>query len=174
MDCCNNQRNSCTCRPQMPVPPCMNTNCDCGCGHSDIQPRQIRPMQPMAPEPCSCQTQIRPAQSGCQPQMRPEPRAIQPQMRLEQPQIRPAQMKPEPCGCQTPIMPASADSAISPAMMPPLCTNVREDRMSGMPIAMAYVPWQRWKQTYSLEQGLNRGTIFPELDLPFVMGRCRG
>lgn len=145
MDCCNNQRNSCTCRPQMPVPPCMNTNCDCGCGHSDIQPRQIRPIQPMAPEPCGCQTQV-----------------------------RPAQMKTEPCGCQTPIMPLSPEPAISPAMTPPLCTNMREDRMSGMPIAMAYVPWQRWKQTYSLEQGLNRGTIFPELDLPFVMGRCRG
>lgn len=48
------------------------------------------------------------------------------------------------------------------------------DRMRGMPTAMGYVPWQQWGQTYPLEQGLNRGTIFPELDLPFVMGRCRG
>ena len=40
------------------------------------------------------------------------------------------------------------------------------------PIAMAYVPWQVWEQPYPLEQGFNRGTIFPELDLPFVMGRC--
>ena len=35
-----------------------------------------------------------------------------------------------------------------------------------------YFPWQVWEQPYPLEQGFNRGTIFPELDLPFVMGRC--
>lgn len=40
-------------------------------------------------------------------------------------------------------------------------------------LAMAYVPWQQWRQTYPMEQGFVRGTIFPELDLPFVMGRCR-
>ena len=42
-----------------------------------------------------------------------------------------------------------------------------------MPIAMAYVPMQRWNQVYDMSRGLTRGTIFPELDLPFVMGRCR-
>ncbi|MDD6073407.1 MAG: spore coat associated protein CotJA [Otoolea sp.] len=41
------------------------------------------------------------------------------------------------------------------------------------PIGMGYVPMQRWRQPYSLEQGFRRGTIFPELDLPFMMGRCR-
>ena len=41
------------------------------------------------------------------------------------------------------------------------------------PIGMAYVPWQRWQQPYPIEQGFRRGTIFPELDLPFVMGRCQ-
>lgn len=44
---------------------------------------------------------------------------------------------------------------------------------SDMPIAMAYVPMQRWNQVYDMSRGLTRGTIFPELDLPFVMGRCR-
>ena len=34
-------------------------------------------------------------------------------------------------------------------------------------IAMAYVPWQRWRRTYDYERGFNRGTMFPELDLPF-------
>lgn len=49
---------------------------------------------------------------------------------------------------------------------------MRQDRMTGMPIGMGYVPWQRWGQTYPLSQGFQRGTIFPELDLPFMMGRC--
>lgn len=33
--------------------------------------------------------------------------------------------------------------------------------------AMAYVPWQHWNDTYETDMALGRGTIFPELDLPF-------
>lgn len=36
------------------------------------------------------------------------------------------------------------------------------------PLAMAYVPCQQWGETYSVEKGLERGTVFPELDLPFA------
>lgn len=36
------------------------------------------------------------------------------------------------------------------------------------PLAMAYVPFQRWEQPYSEEKAFKRGTIFPELDLPFA------
>lgn len=42
-----------------------------------------------------------------------------------------------------------------------------------MALAMAYVPWQRWQETYPLEKGFHQGTIFPELDLPFE-GKRRG
>ncbi len=42
-----------------------------------------------------------------------------------------------------------------------------------LPIAMSYVPFQQWKETYSLDKGLARGTIFPELDLPFKGGMKR-
>lgn len=42
-----------------------------------------------------------------------------------------------------------------------------------MALAMAYVPWQRWTETYPLDEGLKRGTIFPDLDLPFE-GRRQG
>ena len=38
------------------------------------------------------------------------------------------------------------------------------------PLAMAYVPWQRWCETYEPAEALHRGTIFPELDLPFLGG----
>lgn len=45
-----------------------------------------------------------------------------------------------------------------------------------MPIAMAYVPWQEWRKRYEEEQGLQRGTIFEELDKPFrgTGGCCHG
>lgn len=39
--------------------------------------------------------------------------------------------------------------------------------LGSLPIAMAYVPVQQWRNVYSLKDGLERGTIFPELDLPF-------
>ena len=45
--------------------------------------------------------------------------------------------------------------------------------LSRFPVAMAYVPMQRWQQTYDLGLGFSRGTIFPDLDLPFEMGRCQ-
>lgn len=160
MDCNNNQRSACTCRPQMQTPPCMNTNCGCGCGsgNTPIQPRpQPRPARPAQ--------QVIPAQ--CQQPMMPQP--------CQQPCQSPSMSVPDqsPVMPISPIMPVMPTPAQNMAVSPALCAPATEDRLAGMPIAMAYVPWQRWKQTYSLEQGLNRGTIFPELDLPFVMGRCR-
>ena len=53
------------------------------------------------------------------------------------------------------------------------CPNTSMGGMEQYPVAMAYVPWQQWQQTYSLDQGFKRGTIFPDLDLTFNMGRCR-
>lgn len=46
--------------------------------------------------------------------------------------------------------------------------------MAGYPLAMAYVPWQQWKTPYDAARGLGRGTIFQELDLPFMKERCSG
>ena len=49
----------------------------------------------------------------------------------------------------------------------------REDSLDGMPLAMAYVPWQIWQRIYEAEKGFCRGTIFEELDKPFHgMGGC--
>ncbi len=42
------------------------------------------------------------------------------------------------------------------------------------PIAMAYVPWQKFHSLYDLEKGFHAGTIFPELDKPFLGRRCIG
>jgi hypothetical protein len=39
-------------------------------------------------------------------------------------------------------------------------------------LAMAYVPWQQWKSTYGPERALIQGTVFPELDKPFIFGGC--
>ena len=46
-----------------------------------------------------------------------------------------------------------------------VCAN--EDAISGMPLAMAYVPWQKWEKLYEIDKGFCAGTIFRELDKPF-------
>ncbi len=46
---------------------------------------------------------------------------------------------------------------------------------AAMVVAMAYVPWQQLETVYEPEQGFSRGTIFPELDKPLMVGgNCRG
>lgn len=37
-----------------------------------------------------------------------------------------------------------------------------------MPVGMAYVPFQKWEKIYNDEVALERGTIFQDLDLPFI------
>ena len=43
------------------------------------------------------------------------------------------------------------------------------------PIAMAYVPWQKFDKSFSLCHALKAGTIFPCLEKPFCGkgGRCQ-
>lgn len=36
------------------------------------------------------------------------------------------------------------------------------------PVAMAYVPWQYFHEVYEPDQALRCGTIFPELNKPFL------
>jgi len=40
--------------------------------------------------------------------------------------------------------------------------------IGGYPLAMVYAPLQVWKDLYDKENALCRGTLFKELDLPFV------
>lgn len=139
MDCNCNQRSAGSCRPQMPPPPCMNTNCGCG-SRAPMPPIQPRMTEPVCPMP------------GCG--------------------------EKTPCGTGIPCG-ARPSCDVRPDMNVLCPSGYRSDKMScntdpvNMPVAMAYVPWQQWRQTYPMEKGFSRGTIFPELDLPFVMGRCR-
>lgn len=41
------------------------------------------------------------------------------------------------------------------------------DNLEGMPLAMAYVPWQQWQKVFDAHKGFECGTIFEELVLPF-------
>ena len=52
------------------------------------------------------------------------------------------------------------------------CNASRYDQLSGMALAMSYVPWQTYCKLYDLEEARCQGTIFKELDLDFMRG-CR-
>ena len=44
----------------------------------------------------------------------------------------------------------------------------KRDSYKDMSLAMAYVPWQTWRDLYEPEKGFHCGTIFQELNLPFL------
>lgn len=47
------------------------------------------------------------------------------------------------------------------------------ENMADFPIAMAYVPWQRWRNLYEAPKALQCGTVFGELYKPFLgRGGC--
>lgn len=61
------------------------------------------------------------------------------------------------------------DDDISDTEKEPECIG----NLENLPLAMAYVPWQSWEETYEPAEGLKNGTIFPCLNLPFLGGRCK-
>lgn len=70
--------------------------------------------------------------------------------RYPSPYMNSAPAKAAPCAC-----------AVEP----------RNDSMcADMVVAMAYVPWQTLETVYEPENGFPRGTIFPELDKPLMVG----
>ena len=46
-------------------------------------------------------------------------------------------------------------------------------RLEQLPLAMSYVPGQLWGELYDPQTALQQGTLFPELDLPFLGKEAR-
>ena len=46
------------------------------------------------------------------------------------------------------------------------CPESAEATLHDKPLGYAYVPIQRWRMLYTPEHGLERGTLFEELDKP--------
>ncbi len=52
--------------------------------------------------------------------------------------------------------------------------NNYDSCLEQFPLAMAYVPFQRFGRPYDLPKGFQCGTIFPELNKPFLgSGGCK-
>ncbi len=48
------------------------------------------------------------------------------------------------------------------------CEQAKTELPKETPVAMLYVPYQQWRKVYEPMVGLERGTIFEELDKPFI------
>ncbi len=208
----NNQRCGCPCRPQIPAPPCMNT--DCGCSRCNAMPLPPSPCMPPQQPACNpappsihlhvaCQDntpQPVPAGSGSASLQIPANTGSASQQ-IPSNVGSASQQIPSNVGSASHQIPVnsgnsmSGQPAFSQAMQPASAHThthnqtasasvsscgcgsgnpiVPDTDLSRMPIGMGYVPWQTWGQTYPMEQGFVRGTLFPDLDLPFLMGRCR-
>ena len=144
----------CGCRPApMPTP----AKPDCGC----------RP----APAKPDCGHRPAPANPGCGCRPAPAPAPAKPDCGCQSMPVKPD------CGCRPMPAPAKPDCGHRPAPSRPDCgcdhMHPSAAGIDSFEIAMAYVPWQRWKGTYDPHRSLMSGTIFPELDKPFcAAGRC--
>ncbi len=77
-------------------------------------------------------------------------------------------MQRENSGCCTPAPEAREAAERRERKSPKGCGCRRDDPLYGMPIAMAYVPWQTWRDIFDICEGFQTGTIFEELDKPFL------
>ena len=67
----------------------------------------------------------------------------------------------------TPSTPSAPNTPNTPGAPYPDARTFDTRYLGSLPLAMTYTPMQQWKSTYSAAVSLARGTIFPELDLPF-------
>ena len=70
--------------------------------------------------------------------------------------------RPQHDTCEVPFRDCNATSKMSCAV------SDHHDALGGMTIAMAYVPWQLWRDVCDTEKGFCGGTIFEELNKPFL------
>lgn len=72
------------------------------------------------------------------------------------------------------------DGALGPSLRNGCgCDSGSQDRkrtwgLEGYPLAMVYSPIQAFQGLYALEDGFDRGTVFEELDLPFLAYNSKG
>ena len=72
------------------------------------------------------------------------------------------------CGCTRTAQPTACDCAAR-------TTRTAEETCAAMVLAMSYMLSQQLDTVYEPENGFPRGTIFPELDKPLLVGgTCRG
>ena len=118
---------------------------DCGCKKPEVKPSMdcdCKKPEVMGGMDCGCK--------------KPE---VKPGMDCD---CKKEEKKEQHCGCEV-------ESMYREMKKNGLCC---EEDMPGKTLAMAYVPWQSWRNLYAVCEGFSTGTIFKELDLEFYGRRC--
>jgi len=74
--------------------------------------------------------------------------------------------------CSTPCPETVASGVVGGIIGAQVTSCDKEKELFGLPLAMAYVPWQEYANLYSVSQAVRKGTLFAELDLDFLGRRC--
>lgn len=82
----------------------------------------------------------------------------------------------ETCGCRREPQMAVPDCERTMPATPEM--QFLPECIDSFPVGMTYVPWQRWQNIYNTEEALMIGTIFQDLDYPWLVGggcgiKCR-
>ena len=180
-------------RPVRPMPCPAPVQPNCGCA-SNIAPAKpccggVSNATPMpTPRPCCGNvSSAMPASKpncGCVSNAAPMPKpncgCVSNAAPMPQPNcgcVSNAAPMPQPnCGCVSNTMPMPRPKCgCGMSKSNPACTNsaVNNDPLACLVPGMCYVPWQRWPECpYEFCRAFQTGTIFPDLDKPFLIGRC--
>lgn len=153
----NTNSPNCGCNTIKPVPDC-TSNCTCSTTIPDRTPNcTCNTTVPDCTPNCGCNTVVPDctpncgcnSASNCTPNCGCSPNAVPPIIPLGPGPVIPSISPTAPCN--------------NPSM---------KDQLKGMPLAMAYVPWQPYCNLYCASEGFQHGTIFKDLDLDFLGRRC--
>ena len=164
-----------------PWMPPKKTKCSDTKGESETAPVcMICPEMPVCPMPPKCPEKVKEAVTMKCPEM---PMCPMPPKCPEKVRESMTMKCPEMPVCPMPVKCPEKVKEAMPVKCPEMPAYKAPVRCPGrpspaenidlFPVGMTYVPWQRWQQVYSVEVAIDVGTIFPDLNKPFIMGGCR-
>ncbi len=166
----NRRRTECGRSQIFSVPSEVPVNVQCCCPPPDLSRTAPSGSQPVFMPDTSMNSALMPDTSMNQP-------ALMPDTSMSQPTLMPNTSMNRPSAAQSRSGSDSQTNHTTNTRYFPTgslaCPGSLASHVEHYPIGMGYVPMQQWNRTYSLAEGFRRGTIFPDLDLPFVMGRCQ-
>lgn len=71
------------------------------------------------------------------------------------------------------VMGGASEPVIEVDVCQPVIVTETRDCLSDMPLAMAYVPWQKFQNLHNETDAFMCGTIFKDLDFEFCRKGCK-
>lgn len=150
---------------------CMNNGRMNACPYrSYYPPRRMDEMRRME-MPCRKEEM---QQDGCSCQMK-EPRRMEDKCSMREPRRQEDSCGKKESGCMKETRRSKETECPGNESRMGMGKSEMCEKADGFALAMGYVPWQFYQDTFDLGKGLQMGTIFPELCKPFCgkRGACQ-